>query len=155
MIFLKNCFVNVTKDIDIIPITHDVRYAIRDAGAAEGLVTIVVPEPGAAVTAVETLPELMESLKESFKVFPLEGKETKTRRKEPIDISSRVKAAMLGKSVSFPFKDGKPLIGLREEIVVVDFESLVRRREFFVQVMAESSGGGEKGRGMPLGMIGE
>jgi len=153
MIFLKKCFVNTTKDVDVVPITHDVKYALRDSEADEGLVTVVASSPGAALLVVEPVDEVIAELKEAFKMFPGEGKEATTRRKESVTVGARVRAAMIGKSVSLPFADGKPLIGLREEVVLIDFENTGRRREYAVQVMGE--GGGEEPQGgFPLGMMG-
>lgn len=141
MILLKNYFVNTTKEVDVISILHDVGYALKEAGAQEGLVTVMVPGPGASVTIIQPLPDVVSELKEALKVFPGEGKEAKTRRKETIKVGARVKAAMLGKSLTVPVKEGKLLLGHREEIVLVDFEAGAKRREFMVQVMSEGGGG--------------
>jgi len=156
MIFFKNCFVNTSKEVDVISIIHDVRYAVRDSGATQGLVTVIVPDPGASVTIVQPLDDVVDELKEALKVFPGEGKETITRRKEPVKVGARIKAAMLGKSLSIPIREGKLILGAREEIVLVDFEEDAKRREYVVQVMGEG-GGGESGqeRGVALGAMGE
>lgn len=53
MIFLKNYFVNTTKEVDYIPVIHDVRYAIRDSQAVNGLVTVTVPASGAGLMISE------------------------------------------------------------------------------------------------------
>lgn len=151
MIFLKNYFTNTTKDVDVIPITHDLKYAVRDSGTNEGLVTVMMPGPGSSVTIIQPLPEIIDELKEALKVFPGEGKEAMTRRKEPVKVGARVKAAMLGKSVSIPIRDGKLVLGPREEVIMVDFESNAKRREYVIQVFGE--GGGEE-QGMPMGMMG-
>jgi len=156
MIFFKNCFVNTTKDVDVISIIHDVRFAVRDSGVTEGLATVIVPDPGASVTIIQPLDEVIEELKDALKVFPGEGKETKTRRKEPVKVGARIKAAMLGKSLSIPFREGKLVLGVREEIVLVDFEEDAKRREYVVQVLGDA-GGVEcgKDRGVALGAMGE
>ncbi len=98
----------------------------------------------------------MAELKEALKVFPGEGKETKTRRKEPVKVAARIKAAMLGKSLSVPIRDGKLILGAREEIVLVDFEEDAKRREYVVQVQGEGGAveGGQE-RGVALGAMGE
>ena len=153
MIFLKNCFTATTKDVDVISIIHDLRYAVRDSGATEGLATVIVPGPGASVTIIQPLPEVIEELKEALKVFPGEGKEAMTRRKEPVKVGARIKAAMLGKSLSIPFSEGKPLLGAREEIVLIDFESDAKRREYLIQIISEGAPCGKE-HGTPLGAMG-
>lgn len=49
-------------------------------------------------------------------------------------VGPRVVAAILGKSLSIPFKDGRLLLAPREP-VLVDLERKGLRREFYVQVV--------------------
>lgn len=139
MIFLRNYFVNTTTQVDVLSIIHDINRTIRESQINEGLVTVVVPAPGCAVTVIEPLPELVTKLKEALKIFPGEGEATKNRRKEDISIAPRVQAAMMGKAISLPLKDGKLVLGLREELVIIDLEGTAKRREFCVQVVGESA----------------
>ena len=150
MIFLKNYFTRTTEKIDIISVHADVMYAIRDAGATDGLVTVVTPAPGAAITVIEKLPEAVDALKEALAVYPAEGKKATTRRKEEVDVGARVKAAMLGRSLSLPFKDGKLLLAARDEIMLIDCETTGKRREYAVQVISEEAGGEEEGISMDM-----
>ena len=154
MIFLKNYYTRTTEKVDVISIHADVNYAIRDSGATEGLATITAPAAGAAITVIEKLPEAYDARKEALAVYPAEGKKATTRRKEEVDLGARVKAAMLGRSLSVPIKDGKLTLGHREEIILIDCELTAKRREYLVQVMGESGGGEEGEGGMPLGMMG-
>lgn len=144
MIFLKNYFTRTSEKIDVISIHADVMYAIRDAGATQGLVTITAPAPGAAITVLELLDDAVQAMKEALSVYPAEGKKATTRRKEEVDIGARVKAAMLGRSLSLPFTEGKILLSSREEVVLIDCETTGKRREYAVQVMSEE-GGAEQG----------
>lgn len=138
MIFLRNYFLNTTDKVDVMSVIHEVMRTIRESRAQEGLVTIVVPAPGGAVTIIEPLPDIMEKLKEAIRIFPGEGTETKNRRKEDIPIGPRIAAAVLGKSISIPVKDGKLVLGPREEPVIIDLEDTARRREFCVQISADT-----------------
>jgi secondary thiamine-phosphate synthase enzyme len=146
MIFLKNYFVDTTEEVDVVSVIHEINYAIKDSTIQEGLVTVVVTEPGAAVTILEPLPDIVAQFKDTLEIFPGEG-ETLSRRKESIPVAPRIKAAMLGKTVHIPCKDGKLVLGPREEVVLVDFEKSAKRREFYVQVMGETPvqpGGGRQ-----------
>lgn len=144
MIFLRNYFVNTTDKTDVLSVIHEVTRTIREANATEGLLTIIVPAPGAALTIIEPLPDIVEKLREAIRIFPGEGAETKNRRKDEISIGPRVAAAMLGKSIAIPIKDGKLLLAPREEPVLIDLETGGRRREFCVQIVFE---GGEEQQG--------
>jgi len=149
MIFLKSYFVNTTIEVDVISVIHEVNRAIREANVPTGLATIVVTEPGGAITVLEPLPELVAQFKEALEVFPGEGIETLSRRKEPIPVAPRIKAAMLGKSIQIPFDNQRLILGPREEVVIVDFEKTGKRREFYVQVMGEAQAAGGPHRGAP------
>lgn len=138
MILLKNFFVNTTEDIDVISIIHEINRAIAEAAIPEGLASVVVPAPGGALVIIEMLPDIVEQLKAAIRVFPVEGQFAKNRRKEEINIGSRVAAAMLGRSLQLPVTGGRLLLAPREEVVLVDLETTGRRREFYVQVVGET-----------------
>lgn len=72
MIFLKHYFVTTTKQTDVIPIIHDVRFAIRDSQVKEGLITITLPADEASLVVAqevkkENLPTPQRSLSIPFK----------------------------------------------------------------------------------------
>ncbi len=145
MILLKNYFVNTTTGVDVLSVIHEVNRTLKEANAVEGLVCILVPEPGAALSVLEPLPDIVAEFKKAVQIFPGEGVETKNRRKEEIDIGPRIVAAMLGKSLQIPIKAGKLVLGSREEPILIDLEKHGRRREFYVQVIGE--GGEQPGQG--------
>lgn len=137
VIFLRNYFINTTSKVDVVSVIHEINRCLRESKATEGLATVSVPAPGAGVTVVEPLPGIVDYLKEAATLFPGEGAETKNRRKEEVSVGPRIAAAMLGKTLSLPFSGGRLLLGPREEVVLVDFETEGRRREFNVQIMGE------------------
>ncbi|MBN1283126.1 MAG: YjbQ family protein [Proteobacteria bacterium] len=130
---------NTTSGIDVLSVIHETNRAIREANAQDGLVTIIVPEPGAALAILEPLSEILEQFRSSLAIFPGEGVEAKNRRREAVPVSPRVVSAVLGRSVSIPLAAGKLVLGLREEPMLVDMDPRGRRREFFVQVMSEAA----------------
>lgn len=109
MIFLKKCFVSTTASVDVLSIIHDIRYAVRDAKATEGLVTIVVPNSGAGLVIMQPLPEAIEEVKQ-------------------------MKPRMLARTLTIPLANHELLMAPREEVMLVDFETKMMRREFTVQV---------------------
>lgn len=137
MIFLKSYFINTSSGVDLLPITSDVRYAIRDGHGKNGLVTVVVPGPGAAVSAFESIPELIEELKIAFEIFAGEDVQGIDKRKEQVAIAPRVQAAMVGRSITLPIAESKLVLNPYEEIFLIDFEKRPKRREFIVQVFSE------------------
>jgi thiamine phosphate synthase YjbQ (UPF0047 family) len=138
MIFLRNYFVDTTDSLDCISVVHEMMRTIRESGMNDGLITIMIPEPGAGIGIIEPLPDIIQKFKEAAASFPGAGEVTKNRRKDDISILPRVAAAMLGKSASIPLKGQRPVLGAREEPVLLDFTQEGRRREFYIQIMGES-----------------
>ncbi len=138
MIFQRNYFLNTTCDIDVFSVIHEVNRTVRESSLKDGLVNVIAPLPGCAVTIAEPLPDIVSVIKEAAQVFPGQGEGTKNRRKEDVSIGPRVSAAMMGKSVTVPLKDSRLCIGLREEILLIDMERDGKRREIIVTIMGDS-----------------
>jgi len=150
MIFLKNYFVTTTAAVDVQTVIHEVRRTVQDSKIVEGLAIVTVPEAGGALAILEPLPAIIEQFKEALRIFPGEGVETQSRRKEEISVGPRIAAAMLARSLQIPVSGGRLLLGAREEPVLIDLERRISRREFYVQVIgdAPAEGGEEQaGRG--------
>ena len=50
---------------------------------------------------------------------------------------SHVRAASLGPSLTVPFRECELLLGTWQQIVVVDFDNVPRRREVILQILGE------------------
>ncbi|MBI4212030.1 MAG: YjbQ family protein [Deltaproteobacteria bacterium] len=137
MVFLKRFYVSTSAETDLIPITHDIRYALRDAGINEGLASVVVTESGAGITLSENLPAVLDELRRALELFPGEGVHALTRKKEALAVGPRVKAAMLGRMLSIPFTAKELLISQHEDVFLIDFESTPKRREVVIQIMGD------------------
>jgi thiamine phosphate synthase YjbQ (UPF0047 family) len=48
-----------------------------------------------------------------------------------------VRAALLGPSITIPFKDGALLLGTWQQIVLLEFDTRPRRREIVIQLIGE------------------
>ena len=133
MILLKNFFVDATKGLDLLKIVHEVRRVVKEGNTENGSVTIVIPNPGAGL-AVLDINDRPEDLKKTL---------------EPHVASGLVKV-MLPKSLTIPFEKFKMLIEPWQEIFLIDYDTSGRRREFKVQVEAETPppAAGKKG---PMG----
>jgi secondary thiamine-phosphate synthase enzyme len=51
--------------------------------------------------------------------------------------SSHVRAALIGPSVTIPFRDGRLLLGTWQQIVVLEFDTRPRQREIVIQMVGE------------------
>lgn len=138
MNFLKKYYVNTTADVDVVTITHDIKFAIRDSAAKNGLVSIIVPESGAGLLLMEPLDEVIAEFKTTMSMFGGEGESTTTDKKKlPVAIRPRVQAALTGRTLQLPLVNGLLLVAPYEEVVLVDFDNKVMRREFIVHILIE------------------
>ena len=48
-----------------------------------------------------------------------------------------------------PFENYRPVLGSREEIVIIDFEKTAKRRELYIQIMGEAPAGAQQPRQGP------
>lgn len=64
MIFLRNYYVNSTKNTDVFLITHDVKRAVRESGIESGLITVLIPGGGAGVALMEEDPKIHQEFRE-------------------------------------------------------------------------------------------
>jgi thiamine phosphate synthase YjbQ (UPF0047 family) len=89
----------------------------------------------------------LEKLRETVLAYASGGFETKNRRKEQLDVGPIIAAAILGRSLGIPLKDGRLVLGCREEPILIDFTKDGRRRELCVWLI------GEGGEAKPGGKI--
>ncbi len=123
---------------DILDVTGDVAEAVRGSGIANGVATVFVTGSTAALTTLEFEPGLVHDLKAAFeRLYPREMEYRHHQRWGDDNGHSHVRASMLGPSLVVPVCDGKLTLGTWQQIVLVDFDTRPRTREFVVQVMGE------------------
>lgn len=123
---------------DILDLTKDVAEAVRGSGIAEGIATISVTGSTAALTTLEFEPGLVEDLKAAFeRLYPREMEYRHHERWGDDNGHSHVRASMLGPSLVVPVSGGELVLGTWQQIVLVDFDTRARDREFLVQTLGE------------------
>ncbi|MDZ7332151.1 MAG: secondary thiamine-phosphate synthase enzyme YjbQ [candidate division KSB1 bacterium] len=121
---------------DIVDITDKVASLIDRSELQSGLATVFISGSTAGVTTIEYEPGLIRDLPEAFeKVAPMSQRYHHDATWHDGNGFAHVRAALLGASLSVPFKDKRLLLGTWQQIVVVDFDNRPRRREVVVQLM--------------------
>jgi len=114
VLFIKSYFVGTTQDVDFIPVIHDVRYAVRDSPAIDGLVTITLPAAGASLLVSDLKADQLPGFAEKFK-----------------SPENRLV------SLSLPFQKKELLLDPKQIIYLVDTTNSGKRREFLVHIFGE------------------
>ena len=122
----------------VLDITDDVAEAVRRNGLLNGIATVFVTGSTAGVTTLEFEPGLVEDLKTAFdRLYPRDLEYRHHERYRDDNGHSHVRAAMLGPSLVVPVSEGKLTLGTWQQIVLVDFDTRPRTREFVVQILGE------------------
>jgi secondary thiamine-phosphate synthase enzyme len=122
--------------------THDVTGAVARAVAESdiraGIVTVFVVGSTAGVTTIEFESGALHDLNAVFDALaPRNGEYRHHLRWGDDNGSSHVRAALLGPSVTIPFRDGELMLGQWQQIAVLEFDTRPRRRQIVVQMIGE------------------
>lgn len=141
MAFVKNFYVNSTAKTDIHLITHDVKRAVRESDCQDGMVLLLIPGATAGVTLLEEDPKIHQQYCQWVEEQIPESEGSRPNRRSGTGrISAHLRAALVGVQLAFPLERGKLMIGPWQEVVLMDFDDKVGRREFTIQVFGESGG---------------
>ena len=123
---------------DILDITDEVSGAVRRSGLRSGIAVASVPGSTAGVTTIEFESGAVSDLREAVARLVPEG-ETYAHDARWGDGNgfSHVRAALMGPSLSLPFRDGTLVTGTWQQIVLVDFDNRPRTRRVEVQLVGE------------------
>ena len=123
---------------DIIDITAKVQEQVKKEQVEKGLVTLFVPGSTAALTTIEYEPGLVQDLKELVeKLIPSGRRYHHDDRWGDDNGFSHLRASLFGPSLQVPIDSGRLLLGIWQQIILVDFDNRPRTREVMVQIMGE------------------
>lgn len=122
MFLTRSFYFGTSKAIDLIRIGHDVRGFLRESRVESGLVLVSPRHPGAAVVVLasegKVVEELSQALRESF----------------PPHLH-----VLLPVSLTLAVEGGKIVGDPWQELYLIDYETVGRRREVVVQIFMESA----------------
>jgi secondary thiamine-phosphate synthase enzyme len=119
-------------------LTEEVAHRLKESGLKRGTVTVFVPGSTAAVTTIEYEPGALKDLREALsRMAPQDIPYAHDARWGDGNGFAHVRAALLGPSLSVPFRDGALLLGTWQQIVLLDFDNRPRRRRVILQVLGE------------------
>ena len=129
---------NTQGHCDIIDITAKVQEQVQKEKIKRGLATLFVSGSTAALTTIEVEPGLVQDLKELLeKLIPSNKKYHHDDRWGDDNGFSHLRASLFGPSLQVPIDSGRLLLGIWQQIILVDFDNRPRTREVMVQIMGE------------------
>jgi secondary thiamine-phosphate synthase enzyme len=119
-------------------VTGAVARAVAESAIRTGIVTVFVVGSTAGVTTIEFESGALHDLSGVFEeLAPRDGEYQHHLRWGDDNGSSHVRAALLGPSVTIPFRDGELMLGQWQQIAVLEFDTRPRRREIVIQILGE------------------
>lgn len=131
--------VDMRGDTHIENLTKSVQAAVADSGLRAGIVTVFVKHTTASIMVIEDEPGIRADTKAFWdRVVPADPAwQHNTRNAGEDNGHSHLRGQLQGPSVTVPFSDGALLLGMWQQIVVVDFDTRSRVRELILQIIGE------------------
>jgi len=125
-------------DGDIIDMTLDAQKVIDNSGLADGLCTVFVAHSTCGMTTIECEPGCNTDLNAVLEgIAPADNTWEHNERNADTNGHSHVRAALVGASVTVPFRAGELQVGTWQKIVCIDFDDRPRTRKVVVQLLGE------------------
>ena len=121
---------------DIIDITPQVQDYLRASKLSEGQVTVSISGSTAGVTTIEYEPGLLKDIPEILnQIAPMDRTYQHDATWGDGNGYAHVRAALVGSSLTIPFKEKRMLLGTWQQVVILDFDNRPRQRDVVVQFM--------------------
>jgi len=124
---------------DIIEIGVQIREFLRKSGVKEGLLTVFIPGSTAGVTTLEYEPGLLKDLPALCERLAPRGDHYHHNDAwQDGNGYAHLLAALFKPSLTIPVQNGNPVLGVWQQVVLMDFDNRARRRDLVLQIMGES-----------------
>jgi secondary thiamine-phosphate synthase enzyme len=122
----------------IVDITQQVQKAISGSQLNDGIACVFVPGATGAITTIEFEPGLLADLPDALdRLFPRDITYQHELRWHDGNGHSHVRAAVLGPSLTVPFRDKKLILGTWQQIVFMELDNSARQRNVIVQMVGD------------------
>lgn len=123
-------------DGDVIDVTAYAQKAVDNSGLAHGLCTVFVAHSTCGMTTIEFEPGCNADLNQVLEgIAPEDRRWEHNERNADTNGHSHARAALIGPSVTVPFRSGELLVGTWQKIVCIDFDDRARSRKIVIQLL--------------------
>jgi len=126
-------------DTHIENVTDRISAILAEIGLKHGIITVFVKHTTASVLIVEDEPGLRADTGTIWnRLIPADPKwQHNTRNPGEDNGHSHLRGQLQGQSLTVPFADQSLLLGIWQQIVVMDFDTRSRTRDIVVQIIGE------------------
>jgi secondary thiamine-phosphate synthase enzyme len=123
---------------DMLDVTPYAQKVIDNAGLTDGLCTVFVAHSTCGMTTIEHEPGCVADLNAVVEdITPQNRRWEHNVRNADTNGHSHVRAALIGPSVTIPFRRGELQVGVWQKVVCIDFDDRPRSRKVVVQLLGE------------------
>jgi secondary thiamine-phosphate synthase enzyme len=137
---MRSRYEEVTLDTqgngDMLDVTPYAQKVIDNAGLADGLCTVFVAHSTCGMTTIEHEPGCNADLNGVLEdITPQDRAWRHNELNADTNGHSHVRAALMGPSVTLPFRDGELQVGTWQKVVCIDFDDRPRSRKVVIQLL--------------------
>ncbi len=122
-------------ELDIVDFSSELAAAVRSSGVSDGIVNVFVAGSTAAITTIEYESGAVSDLKAAIsRLAPADLHYDHDAKWGDGNGRSHVRAAMIGPSVSLPVREGVPIMGTWQQVVLIELDLGSRDRRIYVTV---------------------
>ena len=122
---------------DVVDLTAGVASVVEAAGSVTaGIASVFVPGATAAITTMEYEPGNVFDMRTLLdRLVPPSGPYEHNKLNHDTNAHAHIRAALVGPSESIPIEAGRLLLGMWQQIVLVDFDDRPRDRTVLVSIV--------------------
>ena len=122
---------------DIIDITFQVSEAVKGSKVKDGICLISSPGSTCGITTIEYEDGLVEDLKRALeKVAPMNESYEHCKKWGDCNGYAHIRSALIRPFLAVPIENGKLVLGTWQQIVFLDFDNRLRKREIIVKAIS-------------------
>lgn len=123
---------------DIKNITEEVTKFANNSDFSEGIIHIFPIGSTASISTIEFEPALVQDMKDKLEEFAPHDQTTRHGETWGDDNGfSHMRATMMGPGITVPLKDGEPILGTWQQVVIINHDNKSRQRRIFLQVIGK------------------
>ena len=121
---------------DVHDLTPYAQKAIDNAELRDGLCTVFVAHSTCGMTTIEYEPGCNADINEVLeRIAPQDDEWEHNSLNDDTNGHSHARAALIGPSVTLPFKDGDLVVGTWQKVALMDFDDRPRTRRVVIQLL--------------------
>ena len=138
-VVLKTFQLKTKPYCDIIDITNQVQTAVNESKIKDGIVNVSVAGSTGAISTTEYEPGLVKQDIENFleNIIPYNKNYAHHKTWHDHNGAGHVRSFLIKTSQTFPFQNGKVILGTWQQIIFLELDERSRDRKIFIRIIGE------------------